>query len=274
MKPFKLGVLGYGKMGKSLIDGLLEREFIDEDHIHLYTPHSAKVALEEHPAMVAHASADDLVSAVDVVLCCVKPQILPQVIGDLRLALHNKVLISIAAGIRTEQLVAMCDTSTQVLRVMPNLAVQVLKGVTLISSAHTLDPDWFNACAVMFEKLGKVLLIEEDKMDIGSVLTGSLPAYLAYFLNGVKHGVSSQFSDEETLAMLYETVKGTIAYLEATGISPLELIDRVCSPNGSTIEGIRYLRDQHVDDLLAHAVRQSEARAKALGGALVKNNIV
>ena len=265
MKPFKLGVLGYGKMGKSLIDGLLERGFIDEDHVHLYTPHSVKAALADHPDMVAHVSAEDLVEAVDVVLCCVKPQVLPQVIGDLRLALHNKVLISIAAGIRTEQLIALCDSSTQVLRVMPNLAVQVQKGVTLMSNAHTLDAFWFNAVAVMFEKLGKVMLIDEDKMDIGSVLTGSLPAYLAFFLDGIKLGANSQFSDEETLDMLYATVIGTVTYLQETGITPLELINRVCSPNGSTIEGIRYLRDQHVEDLLAHAVHQSEARAKELG---------
>lgn len=265
MKPFTLGVLGYGKMGKSLIDGLLERGFIDEDHIHFYTPHSVKTALADHPDMVAHPSAEELVNAVDVVLCCVKPQILPEVILDLRLALRHKVLISIAAGIRTEQLMALVDPSTQVLRVMPNLAVQVLKGVTLLSKAHTLDPDWFNVCAVMFQKLGTVMLIDEDKMDIGSVLTGSIPAYLAYFLDSVKLGAASQFSEEETLEMLYETVKGTVAYLESTEISPLELINRVCSPNGSTIEGIRYMRDQHVEDLIAHAVRQSEARAKALG---------
>jgi pyrroline-5-carboxylate reductase len=265
MKPFKLGVLGYGKMGKSLIDGLLVRGFIDEDHIHLYTPHSVKSALADHPDMVAHPSAEDLVNAVDVVLCCVKPQILPEVIMDLRLALRSKVLISIAAGIRTDQLIALVDPTTQVLRVMPNLAVQVLKGVTLMSKAHTVDPDWFNACAVMFQNLGTVMLIDEDKMDIGSVLTGSMPAYLAFFLDSVKLGSTSQFSEAETLEMLYETLKGTVAYLESTGITPLELINRVCSPNGSTLEGIRYMRDQHVEDLIAHAVRQSEARAKALG---------
>lgn len=265
MKPFKLGVLGYGKMGKSLIDGLLARSFIDVEQLHLYTPHSTEAALTDHPGLVIHSSAEEMVASVEVVLCCVKPQILPEVITPLRNVLRHKVLISIAAGIRTEQLVALCDPSTAVLRVMPNLAVHVHKGVTLLSKAHTLDPDWFNACAVMFEKLGRVFLIEEDKMDIGSVLIGSLPAYLALFLEGIRHGSGNQFSEKETLEMLYASVIGTVSYLKSTDISPSELIDRVCSPNGSTIEGIRYLNDQNLITLLANAVRQSEARAKALG---------
>jgi len=270
MKPFKLGLLGYGKMGKALIDGLITQGFLDETNLYIYTPNSSPKALHEHPGIHVCLDAKTMVDQSDVVLLAVKPQVLPSAILELRSHLKNKVIISIAAGISTQSLVAMTDPSTQVLRVMPNLAVEVQEGVILLSKAHTLDPDNFNLCAVMFSKLGLVQLIDEAKMDIGSVLIGSAPAFIAYFVNALRLGAAGQFNEEEALTMIYQTVLGTITYLLENEIHPNELIDRVCSPNGSTIEGIRALRQDDVESMIVHAVQQSEARAKALGQGLVK----
>ncbi|KAF0226095.1 MAG: pyrroline-5-carboxylate reductase [Erysipelotrichaceae bacterium] len=265
MKPFKLGLLGYGKMGKALIDGLITQGFLDETNLFVYTPHSSPKAKSDHPGVNICLDSYEMCEKSDIILLAVKPQILPSVLRILRNHLKNKVIISIAAGITTENLVAMVEPSTQVIRVMPNLAVEVQEGVILLSKAHNLNHENLNICAVMFSKLGLVVLIDENKMDIGSVLIGSGPAFLAYFINAMKLGASGQFSDKETYRMLYHTITGTIAYLQENNMDPQDLIERVCSPNGSTIEGIQSLRDDGVENQIVHAVRQSEARAKALG---------
>ncbi len=265
MKPFKLGLLGYGKMGKALIDGLITQGFLDETNLFVYTPHSSPKAKSDHPGINICLDAFEMCDKSDIILLAVKPQILPAIVMNLRSHLKNKAIISIAAGITTEKLVTMCDPSTQVIRVMPNLAVEVLEGVVLLSKAHTLDPENLNICAVMFSKVGLVVLVDEQKMDIGSVLIGSGPAFLAYFINAMKLGASGQFDDQETYRMLYQTITGTVAYLQENKMDPEDLIERVCSPNGSTIEGIRSLRDDGVEDKIVNAVHQSEARAKALG---------
>ena len=265
MKMFKLGLLGYGKMGKAMIDGLITQGFLDETNLFVYTPHSSPKAKSDHPGLNICLDAYEMCDKSDIILLAVKPQILPSVIRILRNHLKNKAIISIAAGITTENLVAMVEPSTQVIRVMPNLAVEVLEGVVLLSKAHNLNHENLNICAVMFSKLGLVVLVDESKMDIGSVLIGSGPAFLAYFINAMKLGAAGQFSDQETYRMLYQTITGTIAYLQENKMNPKDLIERVCSPNGSTIEGIRSLRDDGVENQIVHAVRQSEARAKALG---------
>jgi pyrroline-5-carboxylate reductase len=265
MKPFKLGLLGYGKMGKALVDGLIAQGFLDVANLYIYSPNSSPKAKQEHPGINICLDARDMADHSDLILLAVKPQVLPSALYELRDHLKNKAIISIAAGISTESLIAMTDPSTQVMRVMPNLAVEVLKGVILLSKSHTLDADNLNICAVMFSKLGLVQLIDEAKMDIGSVLIGSAPAYIAYFINAIKLGAAGQFSDEEALTMIYQTVIGTVSYLQENEIDPNELITRVCSPNGSTIEGIKAMRDHEVESQIVHAVQQSEARAKALG---------
>lgn len=265
MKPFKLGLLGYGKMGKALVDGLITQGFLDEANLYIYSPNSSPKALKDHPLINVCLDARTMCDYSDLILLAVKPQVLPSAIFELREHLKHKAIISIAAGISTESLIAMVDPSTQVLRVMPNLAVEVQKGVVLLSKSHTLDKDNLNICAVMFSKLGLVQLIDEDKMDIGSVLIGSAPAFVAYFINALKLGAAGQFSDEEALSMLYQTVIGTVTYLQENQIHPNELITRVCSPNGSTIEGIKAMREDDIESQIVHAVQESEARAKALG---------
>ena len=265
MKSFKFGLLGYGKMGKALVEGLICQGFIEEGNLFVYTPNSSSRAKVDHPGLTICQDASAMCDQSDIILMAVKPQVLPNEIIELRNHLKNKVIISMAAGISTENLIAMVDPSTQVIRIMPNLAVEVEKGVILLSKAHNLDPENFNICAVMFAKLGLVLLIDEAKMDIGSVLIGSGPAFIAYFINAMKLGAADQFSEEETFNMLYQTVIGTIAYLQKNKIQPNELINRVCSPNGSTIEGIKSLKDHGVEDQIVQAIQQSETRAKTLG---------
>ena len=265
MKPFKLGLLGYGKMGKALVDGLIRQGFLDETNLFIYTPNSSPKAKEDHPGLNICVDAHEMCDKCDLILLAVKPQVLPSELIELRDHLKNKAIISIAAGISTESLIGLVDPSTQVIRVMPNLAVEVLQGVILLSKAHTLDIDNLNICAVMFSKLGLVQLIDEAKMDIGSVLIGSGPAYIAYFMNAMKLGAAGQFSEDECFTMIYQTFIGTATYLQENGVHPNELIERVCSPNGSTIEGIKALKEHGVEDQIVHAVHQSEARAKALG---------
>lgn len=256
-------------MGKALVDGLVNQGFLNETNLYVYSPNSSLKAKHEHPGLTVCLDAREMCDHSDLILLAVKPQVLPSAIYELREHLKDKAIISIAAGISTESLIAMVDASTQVMRVMPNLAVEVQEGVILLSKSHTLDPDNLNICAVMFSKLGLVQLIDEAKMDIGSVLIGSAPAFIAYFINALKLGAAGQFSDEEALAMIYQTVKGTVTYLQGNGVHPNELITRVCSPNGSTIEGIKALREDEVESEIVHAVQQSEARAKALGRILL-----
>ncbi len=271
MKPFKLGLLGYGKMGKAIINGLIANNFLSEVNLNIYTPHSAAQAVLDHPKVTICDDAQTMCDQSDLIFLAVKPQILMLELLKLREHLKNKVIISIAAGISMESLCDLVDPSTQVIRTMPNLAVEVLKGVILISGSHTLSPENLALSIDMFSHLGLVEVIDETKMDIGSVLIGSGPAFIAYFMDAMKKGSQSQFDDELTFQLLYQMVIGTITLLQTQELSPETLIENVCSPNGSTIEGINELRKTQVDVLINQALQKSEARAKVLGKlALVK----
>ncbi len=111
--------------------------------------------------------------------------------------------------------------------------------------------------------MGTVQEIEEDKMDAYSVISGSSPAFIDYFLNAlVEAGQSIGLSKDESTKAVLATTEGSVALAKASSYSLKALCEQVCSPGGSTIEGVRALINYKIEDAISEAVHASFKKNK------------
>ncbi|MGQ3411006.1 pyrroline-5-carboxylate reductase [Natrinema sp. LN54] len=246
-------VIGCGNMGSALIKGLWRAGNhtvtacdLDPD------------ALESVADYVDHTTSDISEAAdADVVIVAVKPDIVGAVLDDLDLS-PDQTLLSIAAGVSTDYVEARTDAN--VVRIMPNLAAE-----TGDMAAAVAGDDITDEVRELLDDVGEFAEIDESRMDIATAVNGSGPAFVFYLIQamadaGIEGGLEE--GDAETLAA--QTFKGAAETVLRSEQSLDELIDAVCSPNGTTIEGMEVLWDSDADADVAAAVAAAEERSGEL----------
>ena len=154
-------------------------------------------------------------------------------------------------------------TNNPIIRILPNTPVAVKSGLTLYNYSSDVNDLSLNTFLDFMKETGEVALVDEDKINPISVVTGSAPAYLDYFIDAlikalVKEGISEEAATEYALKMSLGTIKLDLANSK----TPLELGKEVCSPGGSTIEGVNVLLDNNLYEVVD----------KAFQATLKKNN--
>uniref|UniRef100_A0A7D6CQ69 Pyrroline-5-carboxylate reductase n=2 Tax=Natrinema zhouii TaxID=1710539 RepID=A0A7D6CQ69_9EURY len=246
-------VIGCGNMGSALIKGLWR------DGNHTVTACDLDPdALESVADYVDHTTSDISEAAdADVVIVAVKPDIVGAVLDDLDLS-PEQTLISIAAGVSTDYVEARTDAN--VVRIMPNLAAETGDMAAAVTTEGVTDE-----VRELLDDVGEFAEIDEAKMDIATAVNGSGPAFVFYLIQamadaGVEGGLEAD--DAETLAA--QTFKGAAETVLRSDRSVEELIDAVCSPNGTTIEGMEVLWDSDAKADVAAAVTAAEERSAEL----------
>ncbi|MFB6252003.1 MAG: pyrroline-5-carboxylate reductase [Halobellus sp.] len=248
-----VSVIGCGNMGSALITGLSQAGG------YRITAYDVDPDAFERIEQDADQTTTDLadVTDSDVVVLAVKPDIVPLVLEDLDLD-ADRTLLTIAAGVSTDVVAA--ETDATVVRIMPNLAAETQN----MAAAVTWDePD--DHVAQMLSDLGEYVVVDEDLMDVTTALNGSGPAFVFYLLGAmadraVEEGLDAD--DAETLAA--QTVKGAAETVLRSEESVETLIDAVCSPGGTTIEGMEVLWDSDVDAVVGDALSAARERSAEL----------
>ena len=248
-------IIGSGNLGSALIKGLSR----SGDHrVTAYdVDPDALEAVEPYCARTTTALAD--ATASDVIVLAVKPDVVGVVLEELDLS-PDQTLVTVAAGVPTAFVEARTDAA--VVRVMPNLAAETGD----MAAAVTWDAVDEDVRAIL-EDLGEYVEIEEGLMDVATALNGSGPAFVFYFIQalgnaGVEQGMAA--ADAEVLAA--QTAKGAAETVLRSDRSVDELIDAVCSPGGTTIEGMEVLWDSDVESVLAGTLGAAAERSRELAG--------
>ena len=122
---------------------------------------------------------------------------------------------------------------------MPNMPAMAGEGMTVLSKDNNLGPEELALAVRMFERVGKVMLLDEKHMDTVTALTGSGPATVFMLIDALAEAaVLRGIPKNEAVVMATQMVKGSAAALEVSGEPPMTMKDRVCSPGGTTIEGV------------------------------------
>ncbi len=256
----KIGFIGVGHMAGSILTAISKNKdymFYINDIDKNKTTNFKKLLTER----VLVSNTYEVVKASDFIFLGVKPKDLKFVLEQIKNISNNKVFISMAAGFNICEIINITG-NINLIRIMPNTPVAVGKGVTFYIN-YNVDENSLNKFKTMMMHTGSLYEIEENKMDVVSVLTGSSPAYLDYFLDALSDfGVSHGFTKEEATEYVLKMAEGVATLNLKSNKSLKTLGDEVCSPGGSTIEGVKILLDNELYNLVGDAAKASYNKNK------------
>jgi len=241
MKLESVGFIGCGNMGSAMINGLIRKNVLDPKGIYAFDNDSEKLsALCTKLNINAASSVVDIAQKCKYIILAVKPYVVKTVLNEMNTyLLDSNIIISIAAGVTSRALSDASDTK-RVVRVMPNTPALVGEGASAVVFNKNIDITEQQFIIELLETLGKTYIIDEKLMDAVGAVSGSGPAYVYMFIEaladaGVLGGLNRQMAYE----LAAQTVLGSAKMVLETGKHPGALKDDVCSPGGSTIEGVK-----------------------------------
>ena len=261
----RIGFIGTGVMG-----GALARAVSNSEKGILLSNVPTKAAEDLAKELGVQVSDNRTVAEnCEYIVLAVKPQVIFSVLEEIAPVLkkreNNFVVISIAAGVMIESIKSAVGCDFPVIRLMPNTPVAVGKGIILCAFDNvgkTQKEEFFR----MFSAAGLCDEIKEDKIDAAGALTGCGPAFAYIAMQALSDGAVSCGIDRASATKYAEmTVLGAAELALSTGEHPDKLKDAVCSPAGSTIEGVNVLESRSVRAAFADAVKASYKRNCELG---------
>lgn len=268
--PLKLGLVGYGNMGRALIQGVMQnpglRERFSPIIFESWEP-SAKAARDS--GLEVAPSAAHLAAASDIVILAVKPNQVGGVLDEIAPSLakegSGKLVLSIAAGITLDFMQKRLGGRCPVARVMPNTLALVGEGYFALCFGDGVADPLRDAVRDLLKSLGSLAELEESKFNAFTALSGSGPAYVFHFMESLAEaGVSVGLDRATSRSIALSLVRGAAAMAERTGEHPAVLREQVSSPAGTTIAAINHLDRTGVRGHLVDAVIAATARGREM----------
>ncbi len=272
MASYTIAMIGAGNMGGSLVAGLIN---------HGIAPHNIWVSdvNEEklsslHQQYNVHITIDNekAIKAAEVIIFAIKPQFFKQILLSLApiLCARRPLIISIAAGIRTESMHHWLDANLSIIRAMPNTPALIGAGATaLYADANVNEVDKQRASEIM-GAVGLVLWVQQEKlMDVVTALSGSGPAYFFQMMESLQNAAVQLGLSEETAKLLtLQTGMGAIKMAMESGQSLNELCKAVTSPGGTTEQALAVLQEADLSTVFSKALQAAKKRSEELADQL------
>ena len=263
----KVAILGTGRIGESLIVGLLSSGWRAGAEIAATARRAERVAeLRERHGVTATLSNRDAASGAALVVISVKPQDIDGLLGEIGgLILPEQTVLSIAAAIPTSQIESRLSPGVPVVRAMPNTPSTVHEGIAgLCAGAHAGDAH-LDLAEDALSHLGSVVRVSERSMDAITAVSGSGPAYFALLAEAmIEAGILLGLSREVSTQLVVQTMLGTAKQLRDEKLHPVELREMVTSPGGTTIAAIRELEMAGVRAAFLNAIQAAMVRSREL----------
>jgi pyrroline-5-carboxylate reductase len=262
----RVTVLGAGKMGSILLEALLGQGLLLPEHTRATVQHGDRPRSASRLGVTPTTDNAKAARGADIVLVCVKPGQVRQVLKEIAPVLAPKqLLVSIAASVPTAYMEKSLPAKIPVVRAMPNTPCAVGSGMTgLCKGAHANQQHLELAC-LLFDAVGKTVVLDEKHMDAVTALSASGPAYIYIILESLAEaGVKVGLPRDTATLMAAQTTLGAARVVLETGDHPALLKDAVTTPAGCTIDGILELEEGKLRVTLIKAVVKAASRAKEL----------
>jgi len=258
----RLGIIGVGNIGE-----IFAQRLGREGHeVYAYDVRGEKLKeVAERHAVAEVASNAALVERSEMVVIAVKPQAFVSVVKEIRGSkFEGRVFISVLAGMPTRRYEEELP-GVKVVRAMPNLPISIGKGVIAISPGKNVTEEEEEKVAELLRPLGAVEKVAEEKIDAVTALSGSGAGFVFAIMEALADaGVRVGLDYSQSLRMVARTMAGSAEMVEMLEMHPAELKNRVCSPGGTTIEGIFVLEERGIRGIIIEAVSAAYRRAKEL----------
>lgn len=264
----KIGFIGAGQMASALMRGLISKGVCSRGEIaacDVWAPAREKVKKELGVEVFEDAS--QVSEAAPFLVLAVKPQQMASVFeGGGAGVGRGKLVMSIAAGVPIETLERYVPDG-RIIRVMPNFCCTVLCSASCFALGSKATREDADAVREVLEAVGMAFEVKEGDLDAVTGLSGSAPAYMFMAMEAMADGgVLCGLPRDLSVKLAAQTMLGAARTVLETGRHPAQLKDSVCSPGGTTIEGVRALEEGGMRAALIAAVKAGTERSRELGG--------
>jgi len=265
----KINFIGGGNMANAIIGGLKSNGF-DMPSITVLELDAEKRATlaKTFNVQVTDTYAD--FDNTDVIVLAVKPQQLKEVCSQLASVLKSQLVVSIAAGVRSQDMSRWLNQYHAIVRVMPNTPAQIRAGVSALYAMAGVSELQRSQAETILAAVGKTLwLDDEEKMDAVTAISGSGPAYVFYFIEALQEaGVNLGLSTEAANMLALQTFAGASLLATQSLADVKTLRAQVTSKGGTTEQGILVLESANIKNIVYGAAKAAAEKSKQLGDQL------
>ena len=263
----KFGFIGCGNMASAIISGGMKKEIFTKEEL-LASVKTEASAQKVRDALGISCTTDNLAVAAqaDFLFLAVKPQFCEEVAAQI--SQHRKegqILVSIAAGKTLAWLKEKFGKDQKIIRTMPNTPALVGEGITGVCPDDLVTEEEINQVLTILGSFGKAAVVTEPVLDIVGAVSGSSPAFVFMFIEAMADGaVAEGMPRKQAYEFAAQAVLGSAKMVLETGLHPGSLKDMVCSPGGTTIEGVNVLEKEGMRSAVMDAVRACIAKTRKL----------
>lgn len=244
-KTAKIGFIGFGNMGQAMAQGWINEGDLEPSRFSASARNFEK--LKENCSQLGvqpFETSAEVVEHSDILVLAVKPYQIKDLVEPLKEALHDKIIISVAAGYAYKMLKELFLEGTSLISTIPNTPVSIGEGIVVAEQNHSLSLEEEKIVTALLEKLGVVEFIETDQLSIAGTLAGCGPAFASMFIEALADGaVKYGLPRKEAYRLASQMLAGTGKLQLETDQHPGAMKDAVTSPGGTTIKGVAALEE-------------------------------
>ncbi len=263
----KIGFIGAGKMASAMIGGIISNGLYTKDEVVACAPSdSTRREVAAKYGIRTYRTAAEVAEITEFLVLAVKPVQLKSLFAEEGLRIDGSHLVmSIVAGVKIADLEAYVPDS-KIVRVMPNHCCLVGEGAAGYSRGTRATDDDVEKVRMVLSSSGMAEEVKESDLDAVTGLAGSSPAFMYMVIDAMADGgVLCGIPREKAIRLAAQSMLGSAKMVLETGEHPDKLKDTVCSPGGTTIEGVRVLEDSCVRSAFIAAVEASTLKSREMG---------
>ena len=262
----RIKIIGCGKMASAILDAWLKKSISPKD-IYVDDPKPSEWLLEKKKHGLNINTKADV--SFDYCFIGVKPQSLDEIKLKLKgLSKKNVTFVSMLAGIKINRLEDIIGKDESIVRIMPNLPAEILKGVTAVKENKRVEPKQSKNLALLLEVFGEtVKFVDERKFDAVTAISGSGPAYIFLIAELMTEvGINLGLSYDEAFKLVKHTIDGAGSLIVNSSLKPQKLRENVTSPGGTTHEALAVMmnKDNGLPKIFSAAIKAAAQRSKEL----------
>ncbi|MBP1999596.1 pyrroline-5-carboxylate reductase [Paenibacillus shirakamiensis] len=266
---------GAGSMAEAIVRGLINRAVAEPQQIAMFNRSNAErldYLAQTYNVQVGHSAEQkqSMLQRSPILVLAMKPKDAAEALKALGPILHeDQLVVSVIAGLSIPTMQALLGRKQPIARTMPNTSSSIGLGATGIAFSKEVHTDLQQKALSIFEAVGLVTIIAEEKMDILTGISGSGPAYIYYMMEAmITAGVEGGLMAEQARELTVQTVLGAAQMMLQTEEDPANLRKAITSPNGSTQAAIEVFAAAGFTETVKAAVRRCEERSKEMGAAI------
>lgn len=262
-----IGFIGAGNMGQAMAGGIVNSKIIEPINIIFSDINSENLKKVYEKYKVKTANSNILTASMsDILVLAVKPHFYETVINEIKDFIKPEtIIITIAAGISLKNMRDMLGKDMKVIRTMPNTPAMVGEGMTAVVPNEFVSEEEIKEVVKILESFGKTEIVDEKLIDTVGSVSGSSPAFVYMLIEAMADGaVAGGMARDKAYKFAAQAVLGSAKMVLETGIHPGALKDMVCSPGGTTIEGVASLEENGFRSAIIKAMKACDDKSKKM----------